>query len=185
MKEKKDFFDSIDDFFTQLNSEETSKKIQKGIDSLNEMPNKINDAIKNKGYDNVQEFFQGEFSDKKREEPQVRMKHLSDFSSRMAYIKDALTNFQYDLKYRGYYKEGHIQAIQHILTLLPQYQNDLDPLISRIQLEINELTKVHSNQNVTFNNGYIQGCNNALQVIHQSKLVFMRQVLNQMRIKNT
>lgn len=180
MSEKKDFFDSIDDFFTQLNAEEASKHIQKGFDKFNEVPNKINDAIKNKGYDNVSEFFQGEFSDKKREKPKIRPKRLRDFESRAAFVEDALKNIHYDLKYRGYFKEGHEQAIQYILSLLPQYPHDLDRLAKRIQLEKSEIKQNQPQKKDAYTNGYLHGYDTALKAIQQSKTVIMRQILTEM-----
>ena len=184
MSDKKDFFDSIDDFFTQLNEKEVSEKIHKGVNTLNKMPDKVNDALKNKGYDNIKEFLQGEFTDKKTQRPTVRPKRLRNFPSRTAFVEDALTNVQYEIKYRGYYKEGHQQALSYVKSLLPQYTYDLDRLGKRLKLEIKEIRQTHHKGKDAYTNGYLNGCEFVLKAIHQSKIVLMRQILTEMNMQN-
>lgn len=175
---EKDIFDSIDSFFSDLNLNELGKKVQKNAESLSK---EINESLKQNGYDNVKEFIAGEILDKKGQKPHLPPQ-IKDIQSRVEFTREALTQIDYDLKYRGYFKEGHQEAIQQGLQLISTYQNDLDFCAHHIQDQLNELKHHRSTQKDAYRNGYIQGCQFILKTIRESKKRMMKKILNEMQI---
>lgn len=175
---KKDVFDQIDEMFSEINGEQIVSEIIKGVDNVSST---INEALKNNGYDNVTEFYQGAIRDKKGKRPTPRTA-FKQYTSRIAYIEDALSNINYEIKFRGYYREGHQEAVTNALKYLPNYQNNLDQLYKRIQQEANQTrTQMRNRKRDAYASGYLNGCEYVMKVLHQSKMFMMQQVLEEVK----
>ena len=70
MNKNKDIFDTIDEYFTKINSEELTKKINKGFNAFSKT---VEDSLKNNGYNNFNEFINAEIKDQKAEKPNFRI----------------------------------------------------------------------------------------------------------------
>lgn len=179
-KQNKDLFDTIDDYFSQINGEEIAQKVTSGVDKLSKnIADTIEDSLKNSGYNNFSEFIDGEFRDQKGKKPAFS-KFLKEYSSRLEYVRDAITNVDYEIKFRGYFKEGHEEALHDIQLLLNQYSNNLDALELRIKAQIKEIKLRKSNYKQAYVNGYISGCEYVQKAIHRSKRFMMDKVLSEM-----
>lgn len=175
---EKDIFDQIDDLFSQLNGEQIVDDIIKGVDTVS---TSINEALKNNGYDNMNEFYQGAIRDQKGRKPMPKSS-FRKYDSRVAYVKDTLSHIEYEIKYRGYYREGHQEACMNALRYLDSYHNDLDLLASRVKQEANQ-TRIHMrNRKDAYSSGYINGCEYVLSAIEKSKKMMMQEILHELKV---
>ena len=159
----KDLFDTIDDYFSQINGEEIAQKVSSSVDKLSKnISDTIEDSLKNNGYNNFSEFVEGEFRDKKGSKPHFS-KFLKEYSSRLEYVKEAISNVEYEIKYRGYFKEGHQEA--------------LHDLGKRIKAQIKEIRLRSSHYKKAYVNGYINGCEYVQKAIRRSKRFMMDKIL--------
>ncbi len=178
-KQNKDLFDTIDEYFSQINAAEIAQKVTEGVDSLSEkISSSIEESLKNNGYNNLNEFFEGEIKDRKGKKPSYS-KFLKDYSSRMDYVKEAMANVDYEIKFRGYFKDGHQQALKDIDELLDRYANDLDALHGRIKEQIKEIRRHQSQYNSSYTSGYIEGCEYVQKAIQRSKQMMMKKILQE------
>lgn len=178
-KHKKDGFDTIDDYFSSINADEIAKKITKSVDKLSQnITSTIEDSMKNSGYNNFSEFFAGEIRDKKGQKPHFS-NLLKDFDSRIDYVKEAMNNVDYEIKFRGYFKEGHEQALTDIRCLLDKYENNLDELFIRIKQQIQEVKNHTSNYKKGYIDGYISGCEYVQKAIQKSKAIMMKRIIHE------
>lgn len=183
-QKEKDIYDKIDSLFNELNQAASSlnefgKSVQKNAQSFS---NEINESLKKNGYDNVKEFIDGEILDKKGQKPSITPL-LKEIDSRYDFIFDTLSKVTYDIKYRGYFKEGHQEAIHHAIELMPDYRSDLDLFAQRIQEQIKELKNHRTNTKDAYTNGYIQGCKLIVKTIKESKKKMMLKVLRELDIR--
>lgn len=173
----KDLFDTIDDYFSQINGEEIAQKVSSSVDKLSKnISDTIEDSLKNNGYNNFSEFVEGEFRDKKGSKPHFS-KFLKEYSSRLEYVKEAISNVEYEIKYRGYFKEGHQEALHDIQLLLDNYTDNLDDLGKRIRAQIKEIRLRSSHYKKAYVNGYINGCEYVQKAIRRSKRFMMDKIL--------
>lgn len=179
-KQNKDLFDMIDDYFSQINGEEIAQKVASGVDKLSKnISDTIEDSLKNNGYNNFSEFVDGEIKDQKGKKPHFS-KFLKDYSSRLDYVKDAITNVDYEIKFRGYFKDGHEEALDNIQQLLGQYAHNLDALEKRIKTQVKDIKLHSSNYKKAYINGYIEGCEYAIKAIHRSKKYMMDKIISEL-----
>lgn len=179
MHQEKDIFDTIDDYFSNINGDEIAKKITKTVNDFSDnLASSIEDSMKNSGYDSFGEFVEGEIKDNKGKKPQFT-NMMKEYTSRYDYVKDALNNVNYEIKYRGYFKEGHMQALNDVSSLLTTYSKDLDALFHKIKEQIQEI-RIHKSQyKKAYYDGYIAGCEYAQKAIKRSKQVMMKKVLDE------
>ena len=179
MNKNKDIFDTIDEYFSQINGEEISKKINEGVDNLSKnIADSIEQSLKNNGYNNFSEFVQGEIKDLKGKKPEFS-KFLKDYSSRVDYVKEAIRHVDYEIKYRGYYQEGHQQAIKDIDPLVDKYAYNLDELNQQIRKQIKEIKARNSSTRKAYTNGYLGGCEYIQKAITKSKRIMMEKIINE------
>lgn len=180
-KKKNNLFDSIDDLFNTLNSEETAKAITDTVSNVgSEIKHSINESLKKNGYDNFGEYINANFSSsKERRRPQARRAYQTrrNFDSRYEYFMDALMSVHYDLKYRGYFKEGHQEAIHTYLVLAENYKTNLDALNLRLRNEIKDLKAVMRKQKKdAWNEGYLNGLEYIGRSLKNSKVYMMNKI---------
>lgn len=175
----KDLFDTIDDYFSQINGEEIAQKVSSSVNNISKnISETIEDSLKNNGYNNFSEFVDGEFRYKKGSKPHFS-KFLKEYSSRLEYVREAISSVEYEIKYRGYFKEGHQEALHDIQLLLDSYTNNLDDLEKRIKAQIKEIKLRSSHYKKAYVNGYINGCEYVQKAIHRSKRFMMDKILNE------
>ena len=97
----------------------------------------------------------------------------------MDYVKEAMANVDYEIKFRGYFKDGHQQALKDIDELLDRYANDLDALHGRIKEQIKEIRRHQSQYNSSYTSGYIEGCEYVQKAILRSKQMMMKKILQE------
>ena len=178
-KNNKDIFDTIDEYFSQINHDEIAKKISEGVESITKnISVTIEDSLKSNGYNNWNEFVQGEIKDQKGKKPTPK-KFFNEYTSRKEYVLEAIKSVDYEIKYRGYYKEGHLQALTDIYPLVEKYASILDELRKQIIKQIKEI-KSNSNTKKAYYNGYIGGCEYVIKAIMKSQQVMMDQIIKEM-----
>lgn len=180
-KKKNDLFDSIDDLFNTLNSEETAKAITDTVTNVgSEIKHSINESLKKNGYDNFGELINANIgSSKEHRRPQARRAYQTrrNFESRYDYFMDALMSVHYDLKYRGYFKEGHQEAIHTYLILAENYKTNLDALNLRLRNEIRDLKAAMRKQKKdAWNEGYLNGLEYIGRSLKNSKVYMMNKI---------
>ncbi|MGN1343624.1 MAG: hypothetical protein ACI4U3_03540 [Traorella sp.] len=178
MNKNKDIFDTIDEYFFQINSDEISKKISNGVDNISKnISDSIEHSLKNNGYNNFSEFIQGEIQDKKGKQPEFT-KYLKDYHSRKEYVLEAIQDVTYEIKYRGYYRDGHQQALQDLKPLVEKYSYNLDELNQQIKKQVKEI-KSHSTSKKAYTNGYIDGCEYVQKAISNSQKMMMEKIIQE------
>lgn len=186
-KKKNDLFDSIDDLFNTLNSEETAKAITDTVTNVgSEIKYSINESLKKNGYDNFGELINANLGgSKNRKRPQARRAYQTrrNFDSRYDYFMDALMSVHYDLKYRGYFKEGHQEAIHTYLVLAENYKTNLDALNLRLRNEIKDLKAVmRKKKKDAWNEGYLNGLEYIGRSLKNSKVYMMNKIQMELSI---
>lgn len=177
MNKNKDIFDTIDEYFNKINHDELSKKMVKGVNSFSKT---INDSLKNNGYNNFNEFVDGEIKDKKAEKPKFKTS-IKKYSSRIEVVKEAIHQVNYGIKYRGYYQDGHKQALSDIENLLSEYSYNLDELAEQIQTQTNEMSIQYKNNKKAYIVGYIDGLEYVQKAIIKSKYIMMERIVNEVK----
>ena len=177
MNKNKDIFDTIDEYFNQINSDELSKRINKGVNSFQKT---IEESLKNNGYNNFNEFIDGEIKDYKGKKPSFN-KHIKRYSSRMEFVKEAIHQVNYGLKYRGYYQDGHKQALSDIDKCLSQYSYNLDELADQIKVQIKEIRIQYKDYKKAYITGYIDGLEYIQKAIIKSKDLMMERIINEIK----
>lgn len=172
-KKNNDLFDQIDSLFKEINADEIAKNV---VHSINSASQELNESLKNKGYDNVGDFVAANFSNTKKACPTLgHYNQVSkNYTSAYLYFCDCLDDIYYNLKYRGYFKEGHQQAIHRYRQLADEYQTDLNSLALMIKQEIKEYNKIrkHDPKNA-LNEGYYQGLVYIRKALKNAKLYMM------------
>ena len=180
MNKNKDIFDTIDEYFSKINGDEITKKINKGVNNFSKtISETFEDSLKNNGYNNFNEFIDGEIKDQKGKKPEFN-KYLKKYSSRIEYVKEAIHQVDYGIKYRGYYQDGHIQALKDIEPLLDQYSYNLDELATQIRKQSAEIKKRHSDYKKAYITGYIDGLEYVYKAINKSKQILMERILQEL-----
>ena len=177
MNKNKDIFDTIDEYFTKINSDELSKKINKGVNSFSKT---IEDSLKNNGYNNFNEFINGEIMNQKTEKPLFKT-NIQKYSSRIEVVNVAIHQVNYGLKYRGYYQDGHQQALTDIKKILNQYNYDLDELADQIKVQIKEIKNQYRDYKKAYISGYIDGLEYVQKAIIKSKYIMMERIINEVK----
>ena len=177
MNKNKDIFDTIDEYFTKINSEELTKKINKGFNAFSKT---VEDSLKNNGYNNFNEFINAEIKDQKAEKPNFRI-NIKKYSSRIEVVKEAIHQVNYGLKYRGYYQDGHMQAINDIEKVLDQYNYDLDELADQIKIQTKEIKHQYKDYKKAYITGYIDGLEYVQKAILKSKHIMMEKIINEIK----
>lgn len=182
-KNKKDAFESLDDLFASIDTKSIVNSVVSGIDTVSKnIASSIDNSLKENGYDSVSEFFEGEIRDRKGRQPGMR-RTRKICNSRKEYIENSLRNVDYDISFRGYYKQGHEEAMNNCLTLLTGFQNDYDGLAKRLQQEKREaMTELRRRNNKdAFTRGYIAGVDYAIKLISQSKTMMMQKIIQEVQ----
>lgn len=157
---KKDLFDTIDDYFSQINANEIADKINKSMDSFSK---NISDTV----HASI---------NKQNKNPQFS-RFLKDYSSRFDYVKDALTAC--DIPRGKGSPVGYQQALDDIQNLADNYRHDLDACAKRVHQLIKEI-KLHASQyKKSYVDGYIHGCEYALRIIKRSSGLMMEKIINE------
>ncbi len=177
MNRNKDIFDTIDEYFTKINSEELTKKINKGVNSFSKT---VEDSLKNNGYNNFNEFINAEIKDQKTEKPKFTT-NIKKYSSRIEVVKEAIHQVNYGLKYRGYYQDGHKQALSDIEKILNQYNYDLDELADQIKVQTKEIKNQYKDYKKAYITGYIDGLEYVQKAIIKSKHIMMEKIINEIK----
>ena len=181
MNKNKDIFDTIDEYFSQINNEELTKKINKSVHHFSKtISETFEDSLKNSGYNNFNEFIDGEIKDQKAKKPTFN-RMLKKYSSRREYINEAIHQVNYGIKYRGYYQDGHIQALKDIEPLLDEYAYDLDVLAQQIKKQSKEIKDKYRDYKKAYITGYIDGLEYVYKAIQKSKEIMMERILHEIK----
>ncbi len=181
-KRKNDLFDSIDEIFNSVNAKENAKAFNETVNSVGkEIKSSINESLKQNGYDNINEYIRANFtsSAKQTKRPSERKVYQTrrSFENRYDYFMDALMSVRYDLKYRGYFKEGHQEAIHTYLLLAEKYKSNLDALNIRLKNEIRDLKiTMRKQKKDAWNEGYLNGLEYIAKSIKNSKVYMMGKI---------
>lgn len=177
---KKDDYDVLDDLFDRhLNDEFVN-------DSINDFGRRVRDSIneeaRRNGYDSLGDMIQGEINTslngtKKRPRSTVArtiQRKRTHYSCRYDYFSDALQDHAYLDRHRGYYREGHEEAIERYLELAQLNRNNLCALEKIVEEEIQN-TSAWKNTDKR-NEGYYDGLRFVQRCLLQSKAALMEEV---------
>ena len=96
-------------------------------------------------------------------------------------LKEAIHQVNYGLKYRGYYQDGHMQALNDIEKVLDQYNYDLDELSDQIKIQTKEIKHQYKDYKKAYITGYIDGLEYVQKAILKSKHIMMEKIINEIK----
>ncbi len=175
-KEDYDFLDTL--FEKHLNDDHF---INSSINEFGRMVREsINEEAKKNGYDDLKDMIQGELNQGLKSKKRissisrtVRRRH-SHYHSRYDYFMDAVEDHLYLDRHRGYYRQGHQEAISRYQEQAEMNRNNLCALEKIIQEEIRSCSDWRHRDK--YAEGYFDGLKFVQRCLLQSKFVLMEEV---------
>ncbi|MDD2592643.1 MAG: hypothetical protein PHP11_06120 [Erysipelotrichaceae bacterium] len=173
---KKNDLEFLDRLFERLESDDF---INKTINEFGkEVKESIDNSIKNQGYDDLSQLVTSKIKSKQSMKPStvdVSSRFKQDYENRLEYIVDSLQVIKYDPKYRGYYKEGHQEALQKCVSILSNDKTGYDKAEDYIDQELITFSHKHKKRDKFFE-GYIDGLQLMKEELRHSKAYMMAKV---------
>ncbi|MEA5026634.1 MAG: hypothetical protein VB012_03125 [Erysipelotrichaceae bacterium] len=169
-----------DDFFDQLFTRlQDGDFINKTVNDFGkEIKNTVNRSIKNQGYDNFSDMVNSTIRAQPAEKPSAGepLKQHVDYQNRYEFLVDSLQFVKYDPRYRGYYRDGHQEAIQKCVSWLSDSNNDFDGTEDYIEKEIQTFLRRQRRNRDKFIEGYLDGLHLFKDELNKSKVFMMSKV---------
>lgn len=178
MSKKDNDFDFIDQLFDRLQSGDF---VNKTVNEFgNEVKNTIDRSVKNQGYDNIQDMVSSAIKSKPSEKPGAgdNYPNRNDFKNRYEYLIGSLQNVHYDSRYRGFYRDGHQEAIKKCVSYLHEKRINLDEIEDYITDEIHEYRRSRRKKRDKYLDGYLDGLMLFKDKLADSKLFIMNKIKN-------
>ena len=180
-KQNRDDYDFLDDLFDKHMNDD--RFINSSINDFGRMVrDSINEEAKKNGYDSLGDMIQGELrTGMQRQKKQPRStvartirRRRTNYRCRYDYFLDAVQDHTYLERHRGYYREGHQEAIARYVSEADMNRNNLCALEKIVQKEIDSLAKERPYDKYT--EGYYDGLKFVQRCLFQSKFVLMEEV---------
>lgn len=146
----------------------------------------INEEARKQGYDTMGDLISGEIenglagnSRRRRARPVTTAvrKRTVTYESRFAYVKEMLENVMYPPRQRGYYRDGHQDAIQRYLRRMNLNPKDMNMYENIVTEEIKKYyaNNEHKRGN-KYDEGYYEGLRFIQRTLRESKERLMEEV---------
>lgn len=144
----------------------------------------INEEAKKQGYDTLGDMISGEIqtglsSGKTHKRPVTAAVHRrhSRYENRYAYVREMLENVVYPPRQRGYYRDGHQDAIKRYLRRMAINQNDMMMYEKIVDEEIRKYYAQGGHQRRNkYDEGYYEGLRLVSRALKESKDVMMEEI---------
>ncbi len=174
---KKNDFDFLDKLFDRLQRDDF---INKTINDFGkEIKETIDHSVKNQGYDDISDMVNSAIRSKSGSKPTTMDGYHynnNDYNNRFEYIVNSLQLVKYDPKYRGFYRDGHQEAIQKCVTILSSGNAKFDVVEEYIEKELETFELRKKKNKDKFIEGYIDGLHLMKEELSRSKLYMMDKV---------
>lgn len=174
---KRNDFDFFDQLFDRLQKDDF---INKTISDFGrEVKDTIDRSVKNKGYDDIGDLVSNTIKPKPASKPQAGQSDLyQEYNNRYEYLLNSLQLIKYDPKYRGYYREGHQEAIAKSVNILGSSKNNFESLEEYVKKELSTFDRHPKKHKDKFVEGYIDGLKLLQDELRRSKIYMMAKVKN-------
>ena len=144
----------------------------------------INEEARKQGYDTMSDLISGEIqeglsgSSRTRKRPVSAAVHRRHgrYRTRYEYVREMLENVVYPPRQRGYYRDGHQDALQRYLRRMAINQNDMMMYEKIVDEEIRKYYQQNSRQRSNkYDEGYYDGLKLVARALKQSRDLMMEE----------
>ncbi len=145
----------------------------------------INEEARKQGYDTmsdlisseIQEGFSGNTRTRKRPVTAAVHRRYGRYRTRYEYVREMLENIVYPPRQRGYYRDGHQDALQRYLRRMAINQNDMMMYEKIVNEEIRKYYQQNSRQRSNkYDEGYYDGLKLVARALKQSRDMMMEEI---------
>lgn len=175
-------YDFLDDLFDRHMNDD--QFINSSVNDFGRMVrDSINEEARKNGYDSLSDMIQGEIQSglqgtkktpKSRAARAVR-RRKTHYKSRFDYFMEVVQDRSYSDRYRGYYRDGHLEAIQRYINQVELNRNNLCAVEKIVNEEIRYFYS-KNNKRDKYSEGYYDGLKFVQRCLLQSKCVMMEEV---------
>ncbi|MDD6466807.1 MAG: hypothetical protein PUF50_01325 [Erysipelotrichaceae bacterium] len=139
----------------------------------------VNTAANSHGYDSISEMINDEIAmglnvKEKPKKPSLDSLNNRECHTRYDYFMETLNGVEYDSRYRGHYKSGHLEALDKYIDRVELNRDNLTIVDKMLHQELSVLRK-ERNQSL-YLQGYIDGLKMVDKALRKSKNEMMKQV---------
>ena len=145
----------------------------------------INEEARKQGYDTMSDLISGEIQEglsgnsRTRKRPVTAGVHRRHgrYRTRYEYVREMLENIVYPPRQRGYYRDGHQDAVQRYLRRMAINQNDMMMYEKIVDEEIRKYYQQNTRQRSNkYDEGYYDGLKLVARALKQSRDLMMEEI---------
>ena len=145
----------------------------------------INEEARKQGYDTMSDLISGEIQEglsgnsRTRRRPGAAAVHRrhGSYRTRYEYVREMLENVVYPPRQRGYYRDGHQDAIQRYLRRMAINQNDMMMYEKIVDEEIRKYYQQNNRQRGNkYDEGYYDGLKLVARALKESRDLMMEEI---------
>ena len=145
----------------------------------------INEEARKQGYDTMSDLISGEIQEglsgnsRTRNRPVAAAVHRrhGSYRTRYEYVREMLENVVYPPRQRGYYRDGHQDAIQRYLRRMAINQNDMMMYEKIVDEEIRKYYQQNNRQRSNkYDEGYYDGLKLVARALKESRDLMMEEI---------
>lgn len=142
----------------------------------------INEEARRSGYDTLEDMISGEIeqglsSSSRRSASSSSRRHRRDYASRYEYVRDVLEHVSYPPRQRGYYRDGHQDALSRYLRRMAINQNDMMMYEKIVEEEIrNYYSQGRHQRGNKYDEGYYEGLRLIARTLRESRQLKMEEI---------
>ena len=145
----------------------------------------INEEARKQGYDTMSDLISGEIQEglsgnsRTRKRPVAAAVHRrhGSYRTRYEYVREMLENVVYPPRQRGYYRDGHQDAIQRYLRRMAINQNDMMMYEKIVDEEIRKYYQQNNRQRGNkYDEGYYDGLKLVARALKESRDLMMEEI---------
>ena len=145
----------------------------------------INEEARKQGYDTMSDLISGETQEglsgnsRTRKRPVAAAVHRrhGSYRTRYEYVREMLENVVYPPRQRGYYRDGHQDAIQRYLRRMAINQNDMMMYEKIVDEEIRKYYQQNNRQRGNkYDEGYYDGLKLVARALKESRDLMMEEI---------
>jgi len=152
--------------------------------AVNSTVKSVNSAVKEKGYDSFSEMISEEISiglnsNKAPAKPNVSLYATKNATTRYEFFMSAIENVTYDSRYRGNFKNGHVEAVDRYIDKIELNKQNLSVVEKTLKQEINACGRRGFGD--SYDRGYVEGLKLVEKVLLNSKVAMMSRVADKLK----
>ena len=166
--------DHVDELLRKYVSEEA---IEEGMDAFSKkVVEYIHRAANARGYDSLEDMVENEVRGSSTSSRKPSLGSVKDCMSRYDCFVQSVKDVSYDSRYRGYYKNGHIAALERYMDKVELNRDNLGIVEKMLKQEISQVRQTKNPS--LYSQGYLDGLRLVDKALRKSKNEMMKLVYN-------